>query len=186
MSVLRLTRAWARVPCRPCQYSRILVPDRVLANANVFTRHSKTSQTSQRRSFQHLAQGKDAPTSPKTASTTTAAPPAKSAAKPPPSSDDVVHVSISQQRKNDWNIVKRLSGELWPKDDWSTRARVVLGMGLLVSGKVSGPAMFPMSVSENAATDSFARSSLTSKSLCCSSTSSILSISLSLRTRLYG
>ncbi|KAG2107598.1 P-loop containing nucleoside triphosphate hydrolase protein [Suillus cothurnatus] len=33
-------------------------------------------------------------------------------------------------------IVKRLMSHVWPKDDWGTRGRVVLGFGLLIAGKV--------------------------------------------------
>ncbi|KAI0685268.1 P-loop containing nucleoside triphosphate hydrolase protein [Cytidiella melzeri] len=51
-------------------------------------------------------------------------------------SDDAVHITVAEQRKRDWNIIKRLSRNLWPKGDWSTRSRVLLGMGLLVSGKL--------------------------------------------------
>lgn len=79
----------------------------------------------QSRSFQHLAKESLKPT------TTEAKPPAK-----PAISEDVVHISQAEQRRRDWNIVKRLSGNLWPKNDWDTKARVVLGVGLLVSGKV--------------------------------------------------
>jgi ATP-binding cassette subfamily B (MDR/TAP) protein 7 len=32
--------------------------------------------------------------------------------------------------------VRRLAVHIWPKKDWATRGRVVLGVGLLVSGKV--------------------------------------------------
>ncbi len=45
-------------------------------------------------------------------------------------------VTVAQQRKSDWNIVKRLMENVWPKNDWKTRATVVLGFGLLISGKV--------------------------------------------------
>lgn len=45
-------------------------------------------------------------------------------------------VTVAQQRKNDWNIVKRLMENVWPKNDWKTRATVVLGFGLLISGKL--------------------------------------------------
>jgi hypothetical protein len=33
-------------------------------------------------------------------------------------------------------IVKRLMSHVWPKDDWRTRGRVVLGFALLIAGKV--------------------------------------------------
>lgn len=58
----------------------------------------------------------------------------------PPSQDlggEPVHISQSEQRKNDWNIVKRLAENIWPKNDWSTRGRVLFGFGLLVAGKAS-------------------------------------------------
>lgn len=87
------------------------------------------------RHFQHLAQDPQKP-QPGTPSQPPPRTPATPAAKPPAKADEVVHISLAQQRKNDWNIIKRLSGNLWPKDDWSTRGRVVVGMGLLVAGKV--------------------------------------------------
>ena len=103
---------------------------------------SQTSRTSCRiprlaslqlpsRSFQHLASNK--PPEPPNKSLSPTAAPGK---KPSSSSEDAAHISISQQRRNDWAIIKRLSANLWPKDDWSTKARVVTGMGLLVAGKV--------------------------------------------------
>ncbi|KAK0194000.1 P-loop containing nucleoside triphosphate hydrolase protein [Armillaria mellea] len=54
--------------------------------------------------------------------------------KPVPNSDN--EVTVAQQRKSDWNIVKRLMENVWPKNDWKTRATVVLGFGLLISGKL--------------------------------------------------
>ncbi|KAH7930207.1 hypothetical protein BV22DRAFT_1125157 [Leucogyrophana mollusca] len=45
-------------------------------------------------------------------------------------------LSVKEQRRKDWTIVKRLMGNVWPKNDWGTRGRVVLGFGLLISGKV--------------------------------------------------
>lgn len=47
-----------------------------------------------------------------------------------------MHITQSEQRKRDWSIVQKLAANLWPKDDWKTRGRVVLGLGLLISGKV--------------------------------------------------
>ncbi|KIJ11968.1 hypothetical protein PAXINDRAFT_171478 [Paxillus involutus ATCC 200175] len=46
------------------------------------------------------------------------------------------HVSAEEQRRKDWMVVRRLIGNVWPKDDWSTRGRVVLGFALLIGGKV--------------------------------------------------
>ncbi|KAH9043965.1 P-loop containing nucleoside triphosphate hydrolase protein [Lactarius pseudohatsudake] len=45
-------------------------------------------------------------------------------------------ISNAVQRRRDWAIVRRLAVHIWPKHDWGTRGRVVLGVGLLVSGKV--------------------------------------------------
>jgi ABC transporter ATM len=47
-----------------------------------------------------------------------------------------VTVTNAEQRRRDWSIVRRLAVHIWPKDDWATRGRVVLGVGLLVCGKV--------------------------------------------------
>ncbi|KAH9169570.1 P-loop containing nucleoside triphosphate hydrolase protein [Lactarius sanguifluus] len=44
--------------------------------------------------------------------------------------------SNAEQRRRDWAIVRRLAVHIWPKNDWGTRGRVVLGVGLLVSGKL--------------------------------------------------
>ena len=45
-------------------------------------------------------------------------------------------VSAKEQRRKDWMVVRKLIGNVWPKHDWNTRFRVVLGFALLVSGKV--------------------------------------------------
>jgi ABC transporter ATM len=45
-------------------------------------------------------------------------------------------ISNAEQRRRDWAIVRRLAVHIWPKNDWGTRGRVVLGVGLLISGKV--------------------------------------------------
>ena len=47
-------------------------------------------------------------------------------------------LSVKEQRRKDWAIVKRLLVHIWPKDDWAARSRVVLGFALLLAGKVSG------------------------------------------------
>lgn len=52
---------------------------------------------------------------------------------PPPPKGAITN---AEQRKRDWAIVRRLVVHIWPKDDWATRGRVVLGVGLLISGKV--------------------------------------------------
>ncbi|TBU25036.1 P-loop containing nucleoside triphosphate hydrolase protein [Dichomitus squalens] len=101
--------------------------------------HSSTLRNPTRL-FQHLAQQPQK-----------ADPPASQSAQPanlvqPPTSQknqanqdlggDAIHISQAEQRKRDWNIVRKLAENLWPKDDWKTRGRVVLGLGLLVSGKL--------------------------------------------------
>ena len=85
----------------------------------------------QKRSFQHLAQQQQPPK---------AEPPSSQPAPPTPAKQDLggdaVHVSQAEQRRRDWSIVRQLAVNLWPKDDYKTRARVVFGFGLLVGGKV--------------------------------------------------
>jgi ATP-binding cassette subfamily B (MDR/TAP) protein 7 len=46
------------------------------------------------------------------------------------------HVTAKEQRRKDWMVVRRLIGNVWPKHDWNTRFRVVLGFALLLGGKV--------------------------------------------------
>lgn len=45
-------------------------------------------------------------------------------------------VSNKEQRKADWAIIKDMAQYLWPKNDFSTRFRVGLSVGLLVGAKV--------------------------------------------------
>ncbi|WPH00209.1 Iron-sulfur clusters transporter atm1, mitochondrial [Acrodontium crateriforme] len=45
-------------------------------------------------------------------------------------------VSNKEQRKADWGIIKDMVQYLWPKDDFGTRARVGLSVGLLIGAKV--------------------------------------------------
>ena len=48
----------------------------------------------------------------------------------------VGEVTIQEQRRKDWNIVRRMMEHMWPQD-WGVRSRVILGLGLLVGGKVN-------------------------------------------------
>ena len=48
-------------------------------------------------------------------------------------------VSNKEQRKADWAIIKDMAHYLWPKNDFSTRFRVGLSVGLLVGAKVRCP-----------------------------------------------
>jgi len=50
---------------------------------------------------------------------------------------DAVHKTQAEQRKADWRIVKNLVRHLWPRDDWSVKARLIVALSLLVGGKVS-------------------------------------------------
>ena len=47
--------------------------------------------------------------------------------------------SNKEQRKADWAIIKDMAHYLWPKNDFSTRFRVGLSVGLLVGAKVRCP-----------------------------------------------
>jgi hypothetical protein len=58
---------------------------------------------------------------------------------PPPTSKSNAPITNAEQRRRDWSIVRRLAVHIWPKDDWTTRGRVVLGVGLLLCGKVRRP-----------------------------------------------
>ena len=44
-----------------------------------------------------------------------------------------------EQRRKDWTVVRKLMENVWPKDDWGTRGRVILGFTLLITGKVWPP-----------------------------------------------
>ena len=48
-----------------------------------------------------------------------------------------VEHSVDVQRQKDWAIIKKLVPNIWPKDDWGTKSRVMIALGLLVGGKVS-------------------------------------------------
>lgn len=59
--------------------------------------------------------------------------------KQPPVTTDVGKentVSDKEQTRRDWDIIKKLLPNVWPKNDWSTKRRVLLALGLLVGGKV--------------------------------------------------
>ncbi|KAL8293738.1 hypothetical protein RQP46_000439 [Phenoliferia psychrophenolica] len=45
-------------------------------------------------------------------------------------------VSEKEQSRKDWEIIRKLLPNLWPKDDWGTKTRVMLALGLLVGGKI--------------------------------------------------
>ncbi|TNY23560.1 putative ABC transporter [Rhodotorula diobovata] len=45
-------------------------------------------------------------------------------------------VSDKEQTRRDWDIVKKLLPNVWPRNDWGTKTRVLLALGLLVGGKL--------------------------------------------------
>ncbi|SCV72040.1 BQ2448_4734 [Microbotryum intermedium] len=78
-----------------------------------------------------------APTSTTTtpASTMTSAPLEASTKSDQSSTTDVgktTQVSEKEQSRRDWEIIKKLVPNVWPKNDWSTKTRVLLALGLLV------------------------------------------------------
>ncbi|KAK4497826.1 hypothetical protein PRZ48_010480 [Zasmidium cellare] len=63
----------------------------------------------------------------------------KDAAKPETKNDPLLAeqmVSNKEQRKADWAIIKDMSHYLWPKNDFNTKFRVGLSVGLLIGAKV--------------------------------------------------
>jgi len=48
-------------------------------------------------------------------------------------------VTNKEQRKADWAIIKDMAKYLWPKNDFGTRFRVSLSVGLLIGAKVDKP-----------------------------------------------
>lgn len=53
-------------------------------------------------------------------------------------------VSEKEQSRRDWDIIKKLLPNVWPKNDWSTKTRVLLALALLVGGKVRLELSFPL------------------------------------------
>lgn len=46
------------------------------------------------------------------------------------------HLTNAEQRKKDWDIVKKLMVNIWPRGNYNVKSRVIVGFGLLVAGKV--------------------------------------------------
>ncbi|KAI0058799.1 P-loop containing nucleoside triphosphate hydrolase protein [Artomyces pyxidatus] len=88
------------------------------------------------RTFGHLAQNQQPPKIPqKDNEVLKPQAPTQAQSSAGPATEDV-NVTNAEQRKRDWSIVRRLAVNIWPKNDWGTRGRVVLGVGLLVSAKL--------------------------------------------------
>ncbi|GAA5967734.1 hypothetical protein JCM11641_005749 [Rhodosporidiobolus odoratus] len=45
-------------------------------------------------------------------------------------------VTEKEQSRRDWDIIKKLLPNVWPKNDWGTKTRVLLAVGLLIGGKL--------------------------------------------------
>ncbi|KAH9042243.1 iron-sulfur clusters transporter ATM1 [Lactarius pseudohatsudake] len=110
------TASWNRAAVRPG-------PHRLHSNSNFYLLPRPVPPNS--RTFRQLTRQEKSASQ----STTTTAPKEATPAAPK------VAVSNAVQRRRDWAIVRRLAVHIWPKNDWGTRGRVVLGVGLLVSGK---------------------------------------------------
>ncbi|KAJ7683693.1 P-loop containing nucleoside triphosphate hydrolase protein [Mycena rosella] len=46
------------------------------------------------------------------------------------------NVTVQEQRRTDWRIIKTLVKHVWPKNDWKTRGTVLFGFSLLISSKL--------------------------------------------------
>ena len=57
--------------------------------------------------------------------------------RPKDDSGPAKEVTVREQRRKDWSIMRKMMEHMWPRD-WGVRSRVVLGLGLLVGGKVNG------------------------------------------------
>ncbi|KAG7089267.1 Iron-sulfur clusters transporter atm1, mitochondrial [Marasmius oreades] len=49
---------------------------------------------------------------------------------------EVAPPTLSQERRNNWIVIKRLMENVWPKNDWKTRGTVVMGFVFLFGGKL--------------------------------------------------
>jgi ABC transporter ATM len=112
------------LPARP---HRKFLQAAVIASLSTTRFHSPNSTYHFVRCYQNLA-----PETTKTPATKQPSSPA------PPKGSDPENPTQAEQRKQDWKIIWKLMGNVWPKNDWSTRGRVLLGLGLLVGGKARG------------------------------------------------
>jgi len=92
----------------------------------------------QRRWLQYSLPSLQSPPSPSTATPATAghAVPTPAARQPPTPANDAVPTQ-AQQRRIDFNILKDLLINVWPKHGRETKIRVVVALSLLIAGKVS-------------------------------------------------
>lgn len=130
---------WRQTAVRPGPHYRTALPPSGSGPSPIFPHHclpQRSAVPHRWRPFRHLAaQAKSA-----SQSSFPAAPVASESSPPPPptttTSKSKLAITNAEQRRRDWSIVRRLVVHIWPKDDWGTRGRVVLGVGLLICGKV--------------------------------------------------
>ena len=127
----------------PCNRHSALIFRPLISPTALLSR--RTPLPLQLRLYQHLAASQNTTQTPsditrKQETNTQKAPsanPKPAAAGPQDLGGDTVHKTQAEQRKADWRIVKNLIRHLWPKDDWSVKARLIVALSLLVGGKVS-------------------------------------------------
>lgn len=129
--LLRSATSWLSSQCTT---SRVLVSGSLRGSLSRCSALQRLSYTAPHRNHVPLPRynSQQAPQATKTPTVTPSKPPPAS---PSPASH-TVHVSQAEQRRKDWSIVKKLAENIWPKNDWSTRGRVILGLGLLITGKL--------------------------------------------------
>ena len=121
-----LAKTAIRSPCWGCPSLTIL------SGLQLRNRHIHTTLSTS--VYKHLSVRRHqslAPKSTKASSPTRLQPPA-----PPSGYNESENPTQAEQRKKDWRIMWRLMANVWPKNDWNTRGRVLFGLGLLVGGKV--------------------------------------------------
>jgi hypothetical protein len=92
------------------------------------------------RAFRHLA-SPPAETPPAASNASKSPPPKPQPTQPaspskPAASLDAKDYTPAEQRRRDWVIIRRLARNVWPANDWGVKGRIVLGLGLLLGGKV--------------------------------------------------
>lgn len=109
-------------------HSSVPTPSRLLATSSPFLNC--------RRTFKHTAGSTEGPKPQTTPVQTTIPPPTSIPPSTSTKSTEDQHPTKAEQRRSDWAIIKKLIINVWPKNDWKTRATVLLGLALLVSAKV--------------------------------------------------
>jgi ATP-binding cassette subfamily B (MDR/TAP) protein 7 len=141
------TRRIARIPPSSQSYPIWTRTNRPVSFASFHTPSTAKLGT---RAFRHLASGSDSEASKSSAPAPAPAPapahativpegdkPAPAAPVKAPVKDKDVVPTNAEQRRRDWIIIRQLATNIWPKNDWNTKGRILLGLGLLVGGKVS-------------------------------------------------